>query len=532
MRVTSGHTSCSMPRNLFFLSTPLHPSPPVSTAPHPSPLLPIPQPTNFEELLQQQPTNFEELLQQQVAQLGAPTNFEELLQQQVAQLGAAQPCPEDHHILVAFRQTIRSARQGGEGGGYDDDEDDEVMMTTNLIVKNTNCPITMRHVEELDDPVCCLDCRHVYEKSAILEIISQNNNCPVSGFVLDDEGEVVLAAPAPAEWRTLTTHDPITNRSLDCVIRRAFSNSLGVPFFLLHPLDTPIMFFRISGRTGELQEVDDEEAERIMPAAAYALAKKSLHLTPSGLSLQSVCPFSQSVPSVSLSFNSPSPLEEAICFTEDDVINLDTELGFGIGGSLAEGVDITTFLSDPKTSEILVAEDPEAEEEMKATLEQTARQAPLRSHDPPAALSSCPIHPFTPLASSQEAEEETEATLEQTARQAAFCSRELSHGLSCPLTLLPFPLLSMYVLPRRPKRRWRQPLEQTAEGRQPHIIFLLFPPLLLFSAAHFFQSPGGRGGDGGNTGADSKAATPEEPAAAAAGTCQLKERADSFLQFS
>ncbi|CAI5523165.1 unnamed protein product [Closterium sp. Naga37s-1] len=38
---------------------------------------------------------------------GTPTNFEELLQQQVAQLGAAQPCPEDHHILVAFRQTIR-----------------------------------------------------------------------------------------------------------------------------------------------------------------------------------------------------------------------------------------------------------------------------------------------------------------------------------------------------------------------------------------------------------------------------------------
>ncbi|CAI5514353.1 unnamed protein product [Closterium sp. Naga37s-1] len=38
---------------------------------------------------------------------GTPTNFEELLQQQVAGLGAAQPCPEDHHILVAFRQTIR-----------------------------------------------------------------------------------------------------------------------------------------------------------------------------------------------------------------------------------------------------------------------------------------------------------------------------------------------------------------------------------------------------------------------------------------
>ncbi|CAI5466271.1 unnamed protein product, partial [Closterium sp. Yama58-4] len=447
---------------------------------------------------------------------GTPTNFEELLQQQVAQLGASHPCPEDHHILVAFRQTIRSARQGGEGGGDDDDEDDEVMMTTNLIVKNPNCPITMRHVEDLDDPVCCLDCRHVYEKSAILENMTQSRNCPVSGcrqrlsrdrlvcdtelmmalrelrarkatataapeeiddlrstsagrvresgtttisragsssssgtggsakagknnrkggakgagksagsaaggprkqatrregsdndsgseeerfwgrgggrgggsdveeeeeeeeeeggdseeeealklpmpsppagFVLDDDGEVVLAAPA--ERRTLTIHDPITNRSLDCVIRRAFSNSLGVPFFLLHPLDTPIMFFRISGRTGELQEVDDEEAERIMPGAAYALAKKSLHLTPSGFTLT---------------------LRGAICFTEDDVINLDTELGFGIGGSLAEGVDITTFLSggqeymiytpfdplmfvaykDPKTSEILVAEDPE-----------------------------------------------------------------------------------------------------------------------------------------------------------------------------
>ncbi|CAI5526771.1 unnamed protein product [Closterium sp. Naga37s-1] len=181
---------------------------------------------------------------------------------------------------------------------------------------------------------------------------------PPAGFVLDDEGEVVLAAPAERRTLTIVIHDPITNRSLDCVIRRAFSNSLNVPFFLLHPLDTPIMFFRISGRTGELQEVDDEEAERIIPAAAYALAKKSLHLTPTGFTLT---------------------LRGAICFTEDDVINLDTELGFGIGGSLAEGVDITTFLSggqeymiytpfdplmfvvykDPKTSEILVAEDPE-----------------------------------------------------------------------------------------------------------------------------------------------------------------------------
>ncbi|CAI5957603.1 unnamed protein product [Closterium sp. NIES-65] len=286
----------------------------------------------------------------------------------------------------------------------------------------------------------------------------------------------------------------------------------------LPPLpSSPIMFFRISGRTGELQEVDDEEAERIMPAAAYALAKKSLHLTPSGFTLT---------------------LRGAICFTEDDVINLDTELGFGIGGSLAEGVDITTFLSggqeymiytpfdplmfvaykDPKTSEILVAEDPEllndpkvldaideeqqfqalveaeeemeatleqtarqaplcfTQEEMKATLEQTARQAPLRSHDPPAALSSCPIHPFTPLASSQEAEEETEATLEQTARQAAFCSRELSHGLSCPLTLLPFPLLSMYVLPRRPKRRWRQHWSRQPRQATPHNLPALSPP--------------------------------------------------------
>ncbi|CAI7807259.1 unnamed protein product [Closterium sp. NIES-53] len=271
---------------------------------------------------------------------GTPTNFEELLQQQVAQLGAAQPCPENHHILVAFRQTIRVGCE----------RDPPSILSVGVKT--------------------CLDCRHVYEKSAILENMTQSRNCPVSGcrqrlsrdrlasrreeadgdeseeekfwgrggggrggsdmeeeedddegdgdseeeevlklpmpsppagFVLDDEGEVVLAAPA--ERRTLTIHDPITNRSLDCVIRRAFSNSLNVPFFLLHPLDTPIMFFRISGRTGELQEVDDEEAERIIPAAAYALAKKSLHLTPTGFTLT---------------------LRGAICFTEDDVINLDT----------------------------------------------------------------------------------------------------------------------------------------------------------------------------------------------------------------
>ncbi|GJP30398.1 hypothetical protein CLOM_g1036 [Closterium sp. NIES-68] len=112
---------------------------------------------------------------------GTPTNFEELLRRQVAELEAAHPCPEDHRILEAFRQTIRSVRQGGEGAGDDDDDDDDLMMTTNLIVKNSNCPVTMRHVEDLSDPVCCMDCRHVYEKSAILEIIAQNSSCPVSG---------------------------------------------------------------------------------------------------------------------------------------------------------------------------------------------------------------------------------------------------------------------------------------------------------------------------------------------------------------
>lgn len=169
---------------------------------------------------------------------------------------------------------------------------------------------------------------------------------------------------APPQKRLLTIVDPENGRSLECVIRRAFLNTQGIPFFLLYPLDTPLMMYRVAPKTGALSEISDEEMDSIFSNASYALAKKSLHLIYTGFSLT---------------------LRGAICFGEEDIINLDTEYGFSIGGSLSEGVDICTFTvgkkeyliytpfdplmfiayRDPVTNLIRIAEEPELLEDPK-----------------------------------------------------------------------------------------------------------------------------------------------------------------------
>ena len=105
---------------------------------------------------------------------------------------------------------------------------------------------------------------------------------PPSGFELSPDGRSVSVAPP--EQRLVTLTDPMTQRPLECVIRRRFRDGKGREYLLLYPLDTPILLFKVPANEeeGPLQEIGDDEVDSILPAATYALAKKSLHLVNSG----------------------------------------------------------------------------------------------------------------------------------------------------------------------------------------------------------------------------------------------------------
>ncbi|KAJ7571136.1 hypothetical protein O6H91_01G150500 [Diphasiastrum complanatum] len=124
---------------------------------------------------------------------------------------------------------------------------------------------------------------------------------PPAGFILDEEGKVVLMAPDGK--RVVSMVEKETGRSLECLIRRAFSSSQGRQCFILLPLDTPLQILRIEEKMRSLSELTEPELEEVLPTAAYALAKKRMHLVVSGFCLTA---------------------RGGFCFTEDEVMDLET----------------------------------------------------------------------------------------------------------------------------------------------------------------------------------------------------------------
>uniref|UniRef100_A0A803L4U1 Uncharacterized protein n=1 Tax=Chenopodium quinoa TaxID=63459 RepID=A0A803L4U1_CHEQI len=100
---------------------------------------------------------------------------------------------------------------------------------------------------------------------------------PPAGFVIDDQGRVLMVAPR----RIATIVDPTNNLPLECMIRRVFTNSKGDDCLLLCPVDTPVQILKSTNIDG-WSAVNDDEVEAILPNAAYALAKIHMHLVHSG----------------------------------------------------------------------------------------------------------------------------------------------------------------------------------------------------------------------------------------------------------
>lgn len=142
---------------------------------------------------------------------------------------------------------------------------------------------------------------------------------PPAGFVVDDSGRVLLMAPP--EKRTAVIVDPENQRTLECMVRRIFSSSEGEKCWLLCPLDMPVQILKMEENDG-VQMLDDKEIEEVIPAAAYALAKRHMHLILSGFCFTA---------------------RGGFCYSEEDIIELDAGYDQCLGGSLDEGVEVANF---------------------------------------------------------------------------------------------------------------------------------------------------------------------------------------------
>ncbi|XP_021658386.2 uncharacterized protein LOC110648462 isoform X3 [Hevea brasiliensis] len=155
---------------------------------------------------------------------------------------------------------------------------------------------------------------------------------PPAGFVLDESGRVLMAS----NKRIATIVDSSNNYPLECIIRRVFRSSQGDECMLLCPVDTPVQILKSKNIDG-WSAVSDEEAEAILPAAAYALAKIHMHLVHSGFCYTA---------------------RGGFCYSEDDIFDFRTDDGQDVDGLPTEGVEIACFHLDGAHYMIYTPSDP------------------------------------------------------------------------------------------------------------------------------------------------------------------------------
>ncbi|KAG6498675.1 hypothetical protein ZIOFF_038397 [Zingiber officinale] len=83
-------------------------------------------------------------------------------------------------LLHNLLQNVHHAFQPMPG----EEQEDIVMTSTQNNLLNRKCPLTGKPVKELQNPIRCMDCKHIYEKEPVIHYISTKKphpRCPVAG---------------------------------------------------------------------------------------------------------------------------------------------------------------------------------------------------------------------------------------------------------------------------------------------------------------------------------------------------------------
>ncbi|GAB2284479.1 hypothetical protein Dimus_018931 [Dionaea muscipula] len=112
------------------------------------------------------------------------TNFKKLFDEELAKIkGSRSSNPQSQQLLRQFREAVWNVHHAGQPMPGEE-QADIVMTSTQGNILNITCPLTGKPVTQLAEPVRSLTCKHIYEKSAIMNYIRRKTSpciCPSSG---------------------------------------------------------------------------------------------------------------------------------------------------------------------------------------------------------------------------------------------------------------------------------------------------------------------------------------------------------------
>ncbi|XP_059283337.1 E3 SUMO-protein ligase MMS21 [Lycium ferocissimum] len=127
-----------------------------------------------------------------------PTNFKRKFDEEIAKSKARSSSnAQNQPLLRQFREAIWHVHHAGQPLPGDEQED-IIMTSTQCNLLNMTCPLSGKPVTELADPVRSMDCKHIYDKKAIMQYMKSKNTrgqCPVAGCPKILKAQRVLCDP-------------------------------------------------------------------------------------------------------------------------------------------------------------------------------------------------------------------------------------------------------------------------------------------------------------------------------------------------
>ncbi|PIA35102.1 hypothetical protein AQUCO_03600039v1 [Aquilegia coerulea] len=111
-------------------------------------------------------------------------DFEKLFKDEIAKVKASSVSdPQNHPLVRQFKEAIWKVHHGGQPMPGEEQED-IIMTSTESNILNVTCPLTGKPIFDIEDPVRSIDCKHIYEKKAVMDYIKTKKadpTCAIAG---------------------------------------------------------------------------------------------------------------------------------------------------------------------------------------------------------------------------------------------------------------------------------------------------------------------------------------------------------------
>ncbi|KAF5787177.1 putative E3 SUMO-protein ligase Nse2 (Mms21) [Helianthus annuus] len=105
------------------------------------------------------------------------TDFKKLIDNEMVKTKRRSSAPQVSQLLRQFKEAIWNVHNSGLPMPGEEQEDIVMTSTQNILLNNT-CPLSGKPVTELSEPVRSMDCKHIYEKSVIMQYIRSKHGQP------------------------------------------------------------------------------------------------------------------------------------------------------------------------------------------------------------------------------------------------------------------------------------------------------------------------------------------------------------------